>query len=117
VTKGSQLTLYAANQSHRKLHKTVVEWVLDEISKVGIHGATVTEVSEGVDAHGKYHAARFFELVDQPVAVMVAGADDQIDALLANLRAGGVHLFFTRSRVEFDVLGESIDEPQAEAKP
>lgn len=71
MTKGSQITLYAANQSHRKLHKTVVEWVLDEIAKVDIHGATVTDVSEGIDAHGRYHAARFFELIDQPVAITV----------------------------------------------
>ncbi len=117
VTKGSQLTLYAATQSHRKLHKTVVEWVLEEIAKVGIHGATVTEVSEGIDAHGKYHAARFFELVDQPVAVMVAGPDAQIDTLLANLNAGGVRLFFTRCPVEFEVLGEPDDQHQTEVKP
>ena len=117
MTKGSQLTLYAANKSHRKLHKTVVEWVLDEIAKVGIHGATVTEISEGIDAHGRYHAARFYELVDQPVAVMVAAPDDQIDTLLANLNVGGVRLFFTRCPVEFEVLGEPGDQLQEEVKP
>jgi PII-like signaling protein len=103
--KGSQLTLYAANQSHRKHHKSVVDWVLAEIAKVGIHGATVTEISEGIDAHGKYHAARFFELADQPVAVMVAAPDVQIESLLDNLREGGVRLFYTRCRVEFELLG------------
>jgi len=107
--KGSQLTLYAANQSHRKSHKTIVEWVLDEIAKAGIHGATVTEISEGIDAHGKYHAARFFELADQPVAVMVAAPDAQVDALLDSLRAGGVRLFYTRGPVEFEVLGEPAE--------
>ncbi|MGA7778253.1 MAG: DUF190 domain-containing protein [Paraburkholderia sp.] len=104
--KGSQLTLYAANQSHRKLHKTVVDWVLDEVAKVGIHGATVTEVREGIDAHGRYHAARFFELADQPVAVMVAAPDAQVDALLESLRTARVRLFYTRCRVEFELLGE-----------
>jgi PII-like signaling protein len=104
--KGSQLTLYAANQSHRKLHKTVVDWVLDEVAKAGIHGATVTEISEGIDAHGKYHAARFFELADQPVAVMVAAPDAQVDALLESLRTARVRLFYTRCPVEFELLGE-----------
>ena len=106
MKKGSQLTLYAANQSHRKLRKTVVEWVLDEITKVDIHGATVTEVSEGIDPHGRYHAARFFELIDQPVAITVVAPDSQIEVLLANLRAGGVSLFFMRCPVEFELLGE-----------
>lgn len=108
--KGSQLTVYAANQTHRKMKKTIVEWILDEIEKLGIHGATVTEVSEGIDAHGRYHSARFFELVDQPVAVMVAAQDSQVDQLLEKLRAGGVRLFYTRCPVEYELLGEPDDD-------
>ena len=103
--KGSQLTVYAANQSHRKNHKTVVEWILDETAKAGIQGATVIEVTEGFGAHGKYHAARFFELADQPAAVTVAAEDDKIDLLLAGLRQGGVRLFYTRYPIEYDVIG------------
>jgi Uncharacterized conserved protein len=103
--KGSQLTVYAANQSHRKDHLTVVEWILDETNKAGIHGATVIEVTEAIDARGKYHAARFFELVDQPVAVTVAAEDGRIDALLERLRLGGVRLFYTRCPIEYEVLG------------
>ncbi|KMZ12995.1 hypothetical protein BHUM_00706 [Candidatus Burkholderia humilis] len=96
--KGSQLTLYAANQRHRKLKKKVVDWVLDEIAQAGIHGATVTDVLEGIDAHGRYHSSRFFELIDQPVAVMVAASDAQIDALIVNLKAAGVPLFLSDVR-------------------
>lgn len=108
--KGSQLTLFAANQSHRKSHMTVVEWILDKTKEVGIEGATVIEVSESIDAHGKYHAARFFELVDQPVVVTVAAEDARIDALLDSLRHGGVELFYTRCRVEYEVLGAGVSE-------
>lgn len=103
--KGSQLTVYAANQSHRIRHLTVVEWILDEAKHAGIQGATVVEAAEGVDAKGRYHAARFFELADQPVAVTVIAGDAQIDALLAALRAGGLRLFYTRAPIEYDILG------------
>ncbi|MFM0616223.1 DUF190 domain-containing protein [Paraburkholderia nemoris] len=103
--KGSQLTLFAANQSHRKSHMTVVEWILDKAKEAGIEGVTVIEVSESIDAHGKYHAARFFELVDQPVAVTVAAEDSRIDALLDSLQHGGVQLFYTRCPVEYEVIG------------
>lgn len=108
--KGSQLTLFAANQSHRKSHMTIVDWILDRTKAAGIEGATVIEVSESIDAHGKYHAARFFELVDQPVVVTVAAADDCIDALLDSLRHGGVHLFYTRCPIEYEVLGADAQE-------
>jgi PII-like signaling protein len=103
--KGSQLTLYADNQSHRKGHKTIVEWILDETKRAGIEGATVIEVSESIDTRGKYHAARFFELVDQPVVVTVAAEDARIDTLLEVMRQAGVRLFYTRSPVEYEVLG------------
>ena len=103
--KGSQLTLYAANQSHRVKHMTVVEWLLHEAKEAGIVGATVVEVAEGVDAKGRYHAARFFELTDQPVAVTLISEDERIDAMLALLRAGGIRLFYTRTPIEYDTLG------------
>jgi len=105
--KGSQLTVYAATQGHRKHHVTVVDWILEEVRKVGIVGATVVEVSETIDMHGKYHAARFFELADQPVAVTVVAEDVRIDALLGRLRQGGANLFYTRGLIEYEVLGET----------
>ncbi|CAB3793657.1 hypothetical protein LMG28688_03784 [Paraburkholderia caffeinitolerans] len=108
--KGSQLTLYAANQSHRVKHMTVVDWLLDEARQAGIIGATVVEIAEGVDARGKYHAARFFELVDQPVAVTLIAADEQIDAMLARVREGGIRLFYTRAPIEFDTVGTEGDQ-------
>lgn len=103
--KGSQLTVFADNQSHRKNRMTVVEWILSQSSRAGIEGATVIEAGERIDAHGKYHAEGFVELVDQPVLVTVASDDRRIDALLDNLRHGGVRLFYTRCPVEFDMLG------------
>ena len=104
--KGSQLTVYAATQGHRMHHLTVVDWILEETRKIGIVGATVVEVTEAIDMLGKYHAARFFELADQPVVVTVVADDGRIDALLASLRQGGSNLFYTRAPVEYEVLGE-----------
>ena len=104
--KGSQLTIYAATQNHRMHHLTVVDWILEETRKIGIVGATVVEVTEAVDMLGKYHAARFFELADQPVMVTVVAEDARIDALLASLRQGGANLFYTRAPTEYEVLGK-----------
>lgn len=103
--KGSQLTVYVATQGPRKHHQTVVDRVLEEVKAAGIVGATVVEVTETIDMHGKYHAARFFELADQPVAVTVVAEDERIDALLDRLRQGGASLFYTRGLIEYEVLG------------
>jgi PII-like signaling protein len=103
--KGSHLTVFAANQSRRKNHMPVADWIVDEVKKAGILGVTVIEAAEAIDARGKYHAARFFELIDQPVAVTVAADDAHIDALLESLKRGGVPLFYTRCPVEYEMLG------------
>lgn len=102
---GSQLTIYAADQRQRIRHMAIGEWILDEARRVGIQGATVVEVAESVDTKGKYHAARFFELAEQSVAVTIIAVDADIDALLAKLVDGGVRLFYTRAPIEYDTLG------------
>ncbi|WP_321899341.1 DUF190 domain-containing protein [Paraburkholderia heleia] len=103
--QGSQLTVFAANRSHRVRHLPVVDWILEEAKRAGIQGATVVEIAEGVDAKGKYHAARFFELAEQSVAVTFIAEDAHIDDLLERLNVGGVRLFYTRARIEYATLG------------
>lgn len=104
--KGSQLTLYTT-LSERKGSRTVVEWILDTAKEAGAHGATVVECSEGVDAHGRVHAARFFELADEPAVVIVVAEDHAIDRLIAKLKEAGSNLFYTRTQVEFGHLGDA----------
>lgn len=111
--RGSQLTVYVANRSHHVRHMPVVEWILDEAKHAGILGATVVEIAEGVDTNGKYHAARFFELAEQSVAVTVVAGNDAIDSLLAKLHEGGIRLFYTRAPIEYDTLGADEAERRA----
>ena len=106
--QGSQLTVFAATTGRRKHHQTTVGWILDEARQAGIQGATVFEVSECVDLHGKYHAARFVELAEQPVAITLAGESARVDALLERLRRGDVPLFYTRCAVDYEVLGSAV---------
>jgi PII-like signaling protein len=103
--KGSQLTIYA-NQAQRVGHATIVEWLLDQAKQSDIQGATVIDVNEGIDVHGKYHAARFFELADQLVGVLVAADDAHVNTLFARLRDSGVRLFYIRLPIEYGELGE-----------
>jgi len=104
--KGSQLTIYA-NQSHRIAHLSVVDWLLDQAKQCAIKGSTVIEASESIDTHGKYHAARFFELADQPVGVVIVADDAHIDQLFERLRESGQRLFYTRVPIEYGELGEA----------
>ncbi|PRZ46807.1 PII-like signaling protein [Paraburkholderia fungorum] len=108
MPQGSQITIFASRNT-RKGHQQVDEWILETASALGIHGATVVECSEGMDSHGKLHAAHFLELADEPIAVTVVALDEKITALLAQLGKGGLRLFYTRIPLEFGYLGETAE--------
>jgi PII-like signaling protein len=104
MATGSQLTLYASrNLKHG--HRSAIDWILEVAKAAGVHGATVMDCSQGVDAQGRVHAARFFELADEPAVVVVVAEDATIDALLATLGQGGIPLFYTRTPLEFGHIG------------
>ncbi len=102
--QGSQLTIYA-NATHKMAHMPLVDWVLGEVARCDIQGATVVEASDAIDPHGHYHAVRFFELADTPLTITVAATDARIDALLAHLARADTELFYTRIALEFGELG------------
>ncbi|WP_321925144.1 hypothetical protein [Paraburkholderia guartelaensis] len=60
---------------------------------------------KGLDAHGKMHAAHFFDPADEPAVVLIVADEPSIDAPLVTLEAGGVRLFYTRTPIEYGRLG------------
>ncbi|MGH8782320.1 DUF190 domain-containing protein [Paraburkholderia sp.] len=102
---GYQLTFYT-EQNRRHGHHTVVEWLLAEASSADIHGATVVAAAEGVGHAGARHAARFFDLADQPVQVIFAVTEAESERLFDAIQRAGIRLFYTRCPVEFGTLGE-----------
>src|SRR6516225_8078340 len=104
MAAGSQLTVYTSRKD-KKGHKSAVSWIIDAARAQGVFGVTVLEGYEGLDAHGKLHAAHFFDLADEPAVVLIVADDPSIDALLATLAQGGVDLFYTRSAIEYGSLG------------
>ncbi|WP_233271636.1 DUF190 domain-containing protein [Paraburkholderia acidiphila] len=101
---GSQLTLYTSRK-HKKGHKSAVSWIIDAARAQGVFGITVLEGYEGLDIHGKMHAAHFFDLADEPSVVLIVADEPSIDALLVTLEAGGVELFYTRTAIDYGRLG------------
>lgn len=110
---GFLLTFYT-EQNKRHGHKTICEWLLHEVKELGIHGATVISGSEGIGHAGAHHAAHMLKLTDQPVQIIIAATDDEAQRLLDVVKAAQVHVFYTRTPVEYGVLGE--DDPQHHPK-
>lgn len=102
--KGYQLTFYT-EQSRRHEHQPVVDWLMARAKQMGVQGATVIAAAEGIGHAGAHHAARFFELADQPMQVIFAVTETESELLLDAVRRANVHVFYTRCPIEFGVLG------------
>ncbi|AVF40879.1 hypothetical protein AL486_15065 [Pandoraea apista] len=101
---GCQLTFFL-RQTQTVNHLPFVDWLLEQVRKRHIRGATVVSCSDGIDHLGKRHAARFFELADQPVEIVLAVTDEEADMLLSIVRESGAHVFYTRCPVQFESIG------------
>lgn len=110
---GYQLTFYT-EQNRRHSHHTVTEWLLQEAKQLGIHGATVINCAEGTGHAGAHHAAHALRLADQPVQIILAVTEDEAERILDAVRAGQVHVFYTRMPIEFGFLG--VEGRNGEAK-
>ena len=104
--KGYQLTFYT-EQSRRHGRQTVVDWLLAQAKHAGIQGATVISATEGISHAGVHHAARFFELTDQPMQVIFAVTEIEAQLMFDPIRRENVHVFYTRCPIEFGKIGRA----------
>lgn len=72
-----------------------------------MRGATLVPAEEGFGHNGRLHAARFFELAEQPMEVAMALSEEESQRLFERLQAEDVHLFYVKAPVEFGTLGEA----------
>lgn len=103
---GFQLTFFT--QQDRRLHGMPLgDWLVHLAREMGLQGATLFSGGEGIGRHHRIHSARFFELADQPVEVVMVVTAEESDRLFERLVAEGVQLFYVKTPVEFGVLGET----------
>ncbi len=102
---GYQITFFT-QQDHRHHGKPVADWLVHLAGELGLQGVTVIPAAEGVGHSHRVHSARFFELADQPVSIVMAVTEDEASRLFERLRTEQVKLFYVKMPVEFGVLGE-----------
>ena len=101
---GYQLTFFT-QQDHRHKGKPLAEWLVEAAMRAGIRGATMITAAEGFGHHRRIHAARFFELADQPIEVTMAVTEAEAAAFFEHLQAEKVHVFYVKAPIEFGTLG------------
>lgn len=102
--QGYQITFYTQqNRTHG--HEPLAQWLLAQAQSLGIRGATLSGSIEGLDHQGRIHAINMFDFGDQPVQLTLVISEVESQRLFNHLRSSGVQVFYTRSQVEFGILG------------
>ena len=103
--KGYQLS-FLAEQNRRIEHKQAMEWLLHLAKELGITGCTVFAGVESFGADGRRHSARFFELADQPMEMVMAVTEEQADRLFERIEAMDTKIFYIKIPIEYGQLGK-----------
>lgn len=103
--KGCALRFYMhENQKHHGM--LLYEWLLEQARREGIHGGSAFRAIAGFGRHGVLAEQHFFELAGQlTIMVEFVVPEEEADALLGIAHAGGAALFYTRTAVDFDIIG------------
>ncbi len=103
---GFLLSFYTA-QNRIYQGQPMSEWLLAVAKQMNLPGATVLAGMEGVDHHGLFHSASFFELADRPVQIQFALSNQQATELLDYLNDKEISLFYVKTPIEFGVVGQA----------
>lgn len=108
--KGHQITFYT-EQSRRHHGKLVSDWLIGLVDELQLPGATVLGCSEGIGEEGRLHAARFLELADQPLMVVMIVSDKNRAELMARIQKDGPRLFYVEHTAEYGMLNAPASAP------
>lgn len=107
--KGYQIS-FLAEQNRRIEHKQAMEWLLHLAKELGISGCTTFSGVESFGADGRRHSARFFELADQPMEMVMAVMEEQADRLFERIEAMDTEIFYIKTPIEYGQLGKQKNE-------
>jgi PII-like signaling protein len=107
--KGYQISLFA-EQNRRIEHKQAMEWLLHLAKELGISGCTTFSGVESFGADGRRHSARFFELADQPMEMVMAVTEEQAERLFERIEAMDTKIFYIKTPIEYGQLGKQKNE-------
>ena len=97
---GYQITFYT-QQDRMHGRQPLAQWLIEEIRRLGLPGATLSGAIEGLGRDGVLHAINLFDLSNQPVQVTVVLSEDEAGHLLQHLRQEEVDIFYVRTAVDF----------------
>jgi uncharacterized protein len=102
--KGYQVS-FITEQNQRIEGKPATEWLIRLAKDLGCTGTTTFAGVESFGSDGRRHSAKFFELLDQPIEIMMAVTEQQATAILEKINTTDTRLFYIKIPVEYGEIG------------
>jgi len=106
--KGYQLTFFT-HENARYHHELMSDWLLALCKQLGAVGGTIMSGSMGFDKAGIFHSAGFFELADEPVAIIVSADEVTTGKILQIVDQEAVSLSYTKVPIEYGQVGKGAE--------
>ncbi len=103
MKKGYQLTFYTL-QSRQHNGGYISDWLEEIAQEAGVNGITVTNSAKGLGHDGTWHSASFFELIDQPLEIIMIADEKACTKIFALLEAQKSNLFYTKTAIEYGTI-------------
>ena len=111
--QGYQLTFFT-QQDRTHNQQWLGDWLIEEARRLNIEGATLFCATEGFGRERKLHSVGFYDLSDQPVAVMMAVNKAAAELFLEHVKQEGINVFYIKTPIEF---GMTFDLQVAGTRP
>lgn len=104
---GVSLRFFMHENAHHEGMLTY-EWLLEQAKHARLAGGSVFRAIAGFGRHGVLHEETFFELAGKlPVIVEFVLDEAAANRLVDIVRTAGAELVYTRSAIEYGVLGKA----------
>ncbi|TBV12926.1 DUF190 domain-containing protein [Stutzerimonas kirkiae] len=110
---GYQVTFFTQQERMHK-HRPLAQWLLEEVRRLGLRGATLNGSIGGLGHDGAIHAINLFDVSDQPVQVTLVVTAEESQRLFEYLQQERVQLFYVKVAAEFGTLGCPPEAPAAD---
>lgn len=103
------LITFFTQQDRKHQGVPLVQWLFDQASKLGFEGVTINASIAGMGHDGRRHAVNMFDQSDQPVQVSMVLNPMEVERLFAEIAKEDLRVFYTKTSVEFGVIGEDSE--------
>lgn len=103
--QGFQLTFFTQqDRTHKR--RPLAQWIIEEVRRIGIGGATLISAAEGFGRDKKVRSASFFELADQPLQVTMAVSSAEAEQIFERLKQEEINVFYVKAPIEYGMSAE-----------